>query len=145
MLAARPGKEIVVQARNRIGLLFEIAKLLSEKGLTILAVSGAAHGEEGIVRLITDDNLRAREALSQRGYYVHEQDVILMELPHKPGMLRRVAEALTTENIDIQHAYATAMGEQERCLLVFHTSNDQHALTRLKDLGSPAVKVGAAG
>jgi hypothetical protein len=145
MLAARPGKEIVVRARNRVGLLFEVTKLLSEKGLTILAVSGEAQGEEGLIRLITDDNLRGREALSQRGYQVHEQDVILMELPHKPGMLRRVAEALTTESIGIQYAYATALGEQEQCLLVFHTDNDQHALTRLKDLASPvAVAVAPA-
>jgi len=57
-----------------------------------------------------------------------------MDLPHKPGMLRRVAEALAKEDIDIHHLYATALEEQEKSLLVFHTSNDHHALTTLKDL-----------
>lgn len=134
MLEARPGKEIVVKIRNNIGLLFEIAKLLSEKGVGILAVNGMVQGEDSVIRVVTSDNLRAKDALTAAHYAPHEENVILMDLPHKPGMLRRVTEVLAKEDIDIHHVYAAALEEQEKSLLVFHTSNDHHALTKLKDL-----------
>lgn len=54
-----------------------------------------------------------------------------MELPHKPGILKRIAEALVLEEIDIRLVYGTALVGQETCLLVLHTSNDEHALPRL--------------
>jgi hypothetical protein len=84
-----------------------------------------------VIRLVTDDNLRARKALAAKKYVVHEENVILVELPHKPGILKRITEALVREEIDIRLVYATALVGQEKCLMVLHTSNDDHALARL--------------
>ncbi|MEN6497276.1 MAG: ACT domain-containing protein [Thermoguttaceae bacterium] len=134
MMEAKQGKEVVVRIRNSIGLLFELTKLLSEKGVGILAVNGMVLGEDCVVRVVTNDNLRAKDALVAANYAPHEENVIVIDLPHKPGMLRRVAEILAQEDIDIHHLYATALEEQDKSLLVFHTSNDHHALTKLKDL-----------
>ncbi len=134
MFEARQGKEIVLKVRNEIGLLSKLAKLISEKGLSILAVSGAVCGEDCLIRLITDDNLRATDALTGKGYAPEEQEVILLELAHKPGMLKHVAETLAYENIDIHRVYATALQPEEKCLLVLHTSNDEHALPRLNKM-----------
>ena len=72
-----------------------------------------------------------RDYLRAKGYAPREESVILMELPHKPGMLKRVTEVLSGESIDIHHLYATALERHEKTLLVFHTSNDEHALPRL--------------
>lgn len=134
MFEARQGKEIVVTVKNESGLLVELSKLLSEKGDSILAVSGTVAGGDCVVRLITDDILRTREALSAKGYSPEERSVVLLEVPHKPGMLRRVAEALSAEEIDLQHIYATASEQQEKCLLVLHTTNDEHVLPRLNKM-----------
>jgi hypothetical protein len=94
-------------------------------------VNGAICGGDSVIRLVTDDNLRARDALSAKNYVVDEEDVIVAELAHKPGVLKRIAEALVPEEIDIRLVYATALVGQDKCLLVLHTSNDQHALSRL--------------
>ncbi len=118
---------------NKTGLLFELCKLLSEKGLSIRAVIGAVTGKECLIRLVTDDNLRAKDTLAEKGYAPEEQDVILMEVPHKPGMLKRIAEVLAGENIDIHYVYSTALDQHEKCLLVLHTANDEHALPRLNE------------
>jgi hypothetical protein len=131
MLDARQGKELVVRFKNRIGLLFDISKLLSERGISILAVCGAASGNEAVIRLVTVDNLRASDLLNASGYMAEEEDVILMELPHKPGMLKRITQALAAEEIDIQQMYGSALPGQERSLIVLRTSNDGHALLRL--------------
>lgn len=131
MFEAKQGKEIVVKVKDRIGVLFDLSKLISETGVRILAVSAGASDDDSVVRLVTEDNLRAKEALADKKYAVHEEDVILVELPHKSGMLKRIAEALVLEEIDIRHVYGTALVGQEKCLLVLHTSNDEHALPRL--------------
>jgi len=134
MFEARQGKEVVVRVKNDIGLLFKLSKRLSEKGLSILAVSGAATGQDCLIRLVTDDNLRAKDALADSGYGHEEQDVILMELAHKPGILKHVTEALAEENIDVRHVYATMLEQHKKCLLVLHTSDDERALPKLNKL-----------
>ncbi len=131
MLEARRGKEIVLRVKSRVGLLFEVSKLLAEKGVSILAVCGIVSGEECTIRLITDDGLRTREALVDKGYRPEEEDAILIELPHKPGILKHVSDALTREDVDIDHIYATALDGSDRCLLVLHTANDEHAIPTL--------------
>ncbi len=55
-------------------------------------------------------------------------------MPHKPGMLHRVAETLAQGAIDIHHLYATATREQERCLVVFNTENNERAMVLLNAL-----------
>ncbi len=131
MFEAKQGKEIVLTVENQIGMLSDLSKLLADKGVSILAVSGYVVDNQCVVRLITDDNLRTKDALVERGYTPKEEDAVLLELPHKPGILRRIADALAEEQIDIRHLYATAMLEHDECLLVLHTSNDAHAIVVL--------------
>ena len=135
-MEAKLGKEIVLTVKNKIGLLFDFAKLLAEKGLGILAINGVVAGGHCVIRLITDDNLRATDALIEKGFAPREEEVILVEVPHKPGMLKRVAEVSTAESVDIQHIYASALQEQEKCLLVLHTDNDEHLLPKLHQLSA---------
>lgn len=133
MLQARQGKEIVVAMNNESGVLFDLAKHLAERGLSILAVSGTAGGGECQIRLVTDDNLRAKDTLTEAGYKPHEEEVVILEVPHKPGMLKRVAEVLKNESIDIDHVYASALESQDKCLLILHTTNDEHAIPKLNE------------
>jgi len=107
---------------------------VAEKGLNIVALSHAVCGEDCVVRLVTDDNLRATDALRAARYAPHEENVVLVELPHKPGMLRRVVEALAEEGIDVHHIFATAAEGPTQSLLLFRSSNDAHALLKLKTL-----------
>jgi len=134
MFHARQGKEIVVSTENRPGVLFDLAKLLSERGIGVLAVIGAVTNGDCLIRLVTDDHLRATDALTEKGYEPTDQNVILLELPHKPGMLKRVAEVLAREEIDIHYTYASALEADQHCLMVLHTENDEHALPRLSQM-----------
>ena len=131
MLQARQGKEVVLTTANKSGLLFELSKFLSEKGIGILGVIGAVSGDECLIRLVTDDNLRTMDALTEIGYSAREEDVILLEVPHKPGMLRHITEVLAKEDLDVHYIYSTALDQYNYCLLVLHTDNDEHALPKL--------------
>lgn len=125
------GKEVVVHAKNAIGLLYELAKPLSEKGISLRAMNSVICGDDCVVRLVTDDNLRTMDVLTEKGYAPKEEEVILIHMLHKPGMLKRVAEVLEEEKIDIHRIYATALDSDEKCLIVLHTGNDDHAIPKL--------------
>lgn len=135
-MLARQGKEVVVTAKNRAGILFELSKLLSEKGVGILAVVGAVTMNECLIRLVTDDNLRTVDALTENGFDPHEEDVILLEVAHKPGMLKRMTEVLAKEDIDNLYLYGSALDAHEKCLVVLHTTNDEHAIPKLNQMAA---------
>src|SRR5690242_2203442 len=106
MLKAEQGKEIIIKVLNEIGTLAEISKIVAEKGVSILAVSAWTDGVDGIIHLVTDDNLRASDALRKKNFQLREGRVVLVELPHKPGMLKHMTEVLKAANIDNHHIYA---------------------------------------
>ena len=131
MMTAKAGKEIVLTVRNEIGVLANLAKALADKGINILAASAWVQGENGVIHLVTDDNLRATETLRPKGYQPRESDVVLTEVPHKPGMLRHLTESLAKEGVDIHHLYATAAAEAGNCLIVFSSANNDRAIVLL--------------
>jgi hypothetical protein len=133
MLRARTAKEVVVRVRNDIGVLATLTKLLAEKGINLLAANGWVEGADAVVRLLTDDTLRAVDALRAKSFHPREVDVVMVETPHKPGMLRHVTERLATAGIDLHHLYASATPDQERCLIVFGSANNDRAIVVLNE------------
>ena len=132
MLNARLGKEVVVRVRKNPNTIANVIKLFSDKGLDLLAASTWVENGEAVMRFITDDNLRAVDALRERELTPTEQEVIEVDVPHKPGMLRRITEILAAEGVELDHLYATA-GERERmCTVVLSTRSNEHALMALR-------------
>ncbi len=131
MLKVRVAKETVVRMPNEIGGLDSMAKSIAEKGANILAVTAWVEGAESIFRLLSDDDVRVADVLRARGYQVRQADALVAEMPHKPGMLHRVAETLAQEELDIHHLYATATTSQEQCLVVLSTANNDRAMVLL--------------
>jgi hypothetical protein len=62
---------------------------------------------------------------------LREVDAVMMEVPHKPGMLRSITDRLAREEIDIHHLYATSAGAQDECLVVLATANNDRAIALL--------------
>jgi hypothetical protein len=131
MLKARHGKEMVVKVQNEIGLLANLTQVLAQKGVNILAVSAGVAGANAVVHLVTDDNLRAGDALRKQRYNPQERDVVLVDVPHKPGMLRHVTELLAKQGIDLHHLYGSAALPVPECLLVFASANNDRAVVVL--------------
>ncbi len=133
MSTARIGKELVVKLHNEIGVLAGLTKTLAEHGINILAVSGWAEGETGLLHLVTDDNLRASDALRRASYNPQERDVVLVQLAHKPGMLRHLTAKLAEGGIDVHHLYASATDSNGQSLLVFASANNDRAVVLLNE------------
>lgn len=131
MLRASLAKEIVLKTLNDIGVVAELTRALADRGIGIRAVSAWVEGEYGIIHLVTDDNRRALESLDAE-FQPREQNVLVVEVPHKAGMLKSVAERLKVQGIDIHHLYATALPDHERCLVVLQTSHNDRARLALQ-------------
>ena len=130
MMNAHMAKEIVVRVPNQIGILAQVSKLISDKGIDLHGLTGSVDGNDAVIRLITEDNLRVGDALRHKGFDPIEQEVVAVDVPHKPGMLRRVTEDLARADVDLQFIYATAVGD--RSLIVLRTSNNESALVALQ-------------
>jgi hypothetical protein len=131
MLKAKHGKEAVVRVANQIGELARLSKAVAEKGVNILAMSAWVEGEEAVVRLVTDDTLRTVEVLRHHGFSPEERSVVLVDAPHKPGILRHITDSLARERIDLSHLFASATIEQDVCLVVLNASDNDRAITLL--------------
>ena len=128
------GKEITVSIVNKIGVLADMSKVLSDHGINIEAVSGQS-SEDNTAKIVfvTDDNLRAVDALKKAGYKsIKETETIIIELENKPGALKNITSALVQKEIDIQHIYGTACVSGCPSRVVLSTSDNQKALLMLK-------------
>jgi hypothetical protein len=129
-LKAQMGKEIVVKITNRIGVLADLAQILADRGVNLLAIDAYALAGQAFIRLVTDDDLRAKDVLGEHGYKPQQEDVVMLTIPHKPGMLHRVTEILAEAGIDIHHVYVTTTETGGDCCVVLHTANDAQALVK---------------
>ena len=99
--SANLSKEIVVKISNKIGTLAKISKLVSDHGINIVAVAGygKAFPPGAEIMMVTDDNLRATDALKKGNFgSVAERDVVILELENRPGVL---IQALAPENLQV--------------------------------------------
>jgi len=132
MIEARLQQEIILRSEDQVGVLAEITSALSEMGINLLSVRLRATEEEVIVHLLTSSQSYACEALRDAGYDVSERDVILLELPHHPGFLRRASEALARKEISIDDLHASIPEEGNVGVVVLTCSNNAHAIQILR-------------
>ena len=133
MQTARIGKEAVVQVPNQMGVLHQVARIVSDKGIDIRAAVATVEGGDAIVRLVTDDHLRTMDALREHNLNPQEARVVLVEVANRPGLLRHVTERLISEKIDLAYLYASATTAAEKCLVIFASNNNDRAVVALNE------------
>lgn len=133
MREATVGKELVIVTGNRVGVLATIARVLADQGINILAVAVFVQDEVAELHLVPDSPSYAREALRKAEFAVEERDIVLVELPHRAGFLRRVTEVLARQGLDIRYLYASAFEAGQSSLVVFSCTNNSKAVQLLRE------------
>lgn len=113
----KTGREIVVATPDRLGVLSRITTVVSENDANVQAICGYAVDGVAHVRLLTDDNEKARVALHKAGFDATEHDVILAELsPHfiHPEITNFIGDVDTGNNY-----WCAASHSGEHAVLVF--------------------------
>ena len=130
---ANLGKELVITAENKVGILANISKVLADHGINIEGVAGYAAQSEAKIMLVSDDTLRAKEALQKAGYKnIKENEVIVVDLANKPGALKAITAKMADAKIDIRYTYGTACPSGCPARLILATNNNEKAIVLFK-------------
>ena len=86
-------EQISVFLENKPGALTEVTRILGEAGVNIRALSLADTKDFGILRLIVNDNEKAKAVLVARGFTVRKTEVVAVEVPDRPGLGVLITEA----------------------------------------------------
>lgn len=126
-------KEILVSEGNKVGILANISKILADAGINIQGVAGYAIGKDAKIMLVTEDNLRAVDAIKKAGYKnVKESEVVMVELINKPGALKGFTAKLAAGGIDIRYAYGTICSAGCPGRIVLSTSDNEKVAVLFK-------------
>lgn len=125
-------EQISVFLENKAGRLLEVAKILGDNGVNIRALSLADTTDFGILRLIVNDNEKAKKVLKENGFTVKVTHVIAVEVDDKPGGLASILNPLAEEGINVEYMYAFVEKSKNKAVLVFKFEDLDRAIEILK-------------
>ncbi len=132
-------EQISVFLENKAGRLSEVTRILSEAGVNIWALSLADTSDFGILRLIVNDNDKAKEALKENGFTVGRTDVVAVEVGDHPGGLHRILEVLYQANVNVEYMYAFVQQSGDHAVIIFRFDNLEEAVKILTESGIKVI------
>ncbi|MBN1857709.1 hypothetical protein JW848_00725 [Candidatus Bipolaricaulota bacterium] len=132
MRRATIARELVITAPNAPGILAEITDRLYQMGIAIVAVTVQVADGHAVIRLLTDNESYAVEALHGMQLPLEHREVVLVDLPNRRGFLGKLADALGRDGIDILDLYLTVARGATSALLVFTCSHNGKAVQLLR-------------
>jgi hypothetical protein len=132
-------EQISVFLENKEGRLAEVTRILSEAGVNIRALSLADTSDFGILRLIVNNNDKAKEVLSQHGFTVGKTDVVAVEVEDRPGGLHKILDVLFRANINVEYMYAFVQQSGDNAVIIFRFDNLDEAVKVLTANGVTVI------
>lgn len=93
---------------NKPGVLAQVTRALADEKVNLSAVTLVDSQEHGVLRMVPEDEARARAVLTKLNYPMTETDVLCLELSNHPGALADVANLLGQNHVNINYAYCTS-------------------------------------
>ena len=127
-------KQLSIFMENKPGHLSRICSTLAENDINIFAMSVHDTVDHAIVRLLVDHPTKALLLLEQEGVYTIAQDVVVIGIDNRPGIISTIAKKLFRADINIEYAYCTATTDQEAGCLVVKTKDAEQTLEILEEI-----------
>jgi hypothetical protein len=121
-------EQISVFLENKPGALAEVTRILGESGINIRALSLADTKDFGILRLIVNDNEKARDILGRKGLTVRKTEVVAVEVPDRPGGLAEILKVLSEAEINVEYLYAFVQQSGENAIIIFRFDETDRAI-----------------
>ncbi len=129
----RVERQLSVFLENKPGTLARMCEALAESGINMMAMSVSDTVDHAVVRMVVDKPDEALHLLGSSGVLVIENEVVLVDVPNRPGGLAVISRLLADNHINIEYAYCTATGTQSAGMLVLRTRDPEHALRVLRE------------
>ena len=128
-------KQLSIFVENQVGRLQDIIDCLGKSGVNIRALSIADTTEFGILRVIVDDDEKAREQLREIGVISKVTEVIAVYIDDRTGGLASVLEIVSKAGIGIEYMYAFLGRTEGKALMVLKADDEAAAEKALKEGG----------
>ncbi len=128
-------EQIAIFMENRSGRLAEITSILAEHGINIRALSLADTADFGILRLIVNDTEKAKIILKDNGFTVGTTEVLVVEVPDKPGGLASSLTAIKEADLNVEYMYAFTQKSGTSGLIIFRFEKIDEAITAFQKSG----------
>ena len=132
-------EQISVFLENKAGRLAEVTRILGEGGVNIRALSLADTSDFGILRLIVNDNEKAKKILKDNGFTVGKTNVVAIEVEDKPGGLAKILDILYRAGINVEYMYAFVQQSGENAVIIFRFDNLDEAIRVLQENGVTVI------
>lgn len=132
-------EQISVFLENKAGRLGEVTKALADAGITIRALSLADTSDFGILRLIVDEQDRAKTILKEHGLTVGRTNVVAVEVSDRPGGLHYILNILSESGINVEYMYAFVQRHNDNATLIFRFDRTEEALEILQKHNVPIL------
>lgn len=121
-------EQISVFLENKPGALAEVTRILGEAGVNIRALSLADTKDFGILRLIVNDNEKARDILGRKGLTVRKTEVVAVVVPDRPGGLADILKVLFESGINVEYLYAFVQHSGKEAIIIFRFDETDRAI-----------------
>lgn len=126
-------RQISVFVENQPGSMMKVTSVLTESKVNIRAISTFDTPEFGIMRLVVDDPVKAKNSLTEKGFVTRVSDVIGVELKDEQGNLNQMLKILADGKINVNYIYSFVIREGKAPVMVFHTDDYDQAEQVLRE------------
>ena len=127
--------QLSVFLENKPGQLRAPCAALAAAGINIVTLSLADTEQFGILRLIVEDWVKAKQVLDQAGCVVKVTEVLALEVADQPGGMERILDLVDRAGLNIEYMYAFTEKRVDKGVLVFRFADPDAALRVLQNEG----------
>lgn len=113
---------------NKPGILAQVTQQLASFKINVVAMTVMDSSEHGVLRLVAEDPEKTRTALRGLNLPTTETEVLLVEMPNRPGALADICTRFAQAHINITYAYCTTGGAGGRARAVFKLADTRKGL-----------------
>ncbi|MEM2081355.1 MAG: hypothetical protein QXP44_02280 [Candidatus Bathyarchaeia archaeon] len=133
-----PIPQVGVYLDNRPGSLSEVMAQLEKNGIRVFALSIADAGEYGLVRMVTEDPVKATVVLENAEYNLaksRKNTEVTAVFITEENKMSNITKILADGGINIEYAYSSAVHVDGKIALILRASDVENAEKILKANG----------
>jgi hypothetical protein len=113
---------------NKPGVLAQVTKQLADAKVNVLAMTVMDSSEHGVLRVVVAEVEKARAALKKLNLPTTETEILMVEMPNRPGAVADVCSRFAEAHINISYAYCTTGSPGGRARGVFKLADTRKAM-----------------
>jgi hypothetical protein len=120
-----------ISGENKEGVLANVIQDLAYGGVNIRSIIIVDRGEQGEIRIVTDDPVKTERIFKETGVPYEKESLIAVKMPDQPGALHRVASILASNSINIDYIYPL-LATTQNATICFKTKDIKNTIDILE-------------